>query len=1096
MSDNVTDLQLLDDLPVGPEEDQFQHALYADMLASILSPGKPGRCVGLFGKWGQGKSTVARLLKEKLAGETLVITFNAWKSSGDSIRRQLLLHVLSIISPEEAARLKRFVGVEVAEELLLTGLEKKHKRAQAWRKTIADWCLWVKLSPMLTITLSLFSLGFIFVILSLTHVSEQSGQLLQIALSLLFPAGFGLAIYIQKTARLRYLGHLSIGQPLSESQKLKYPEQFKDLFVKHVDRYCKNYGDLIVVVDDLDRCNASTIAEALAAIRQFTPDELANSKDVVKDFRCQFLVPCDEIQVVFALETAGHDAGSQGARFHDYQSEELLRKFFDVTIRMHDMLPDDLSDYAAKLAEAIELEPQEGREIVALVGPEDPRLVKKLLNALRLSHERVKRAQANEVFPSPDDLPDFAQTERLLVALRETEPQMYARIAEDPSLLVSDDAGAWAAFKSKDLAGAAKRARSMINASGSVSPETAEVLIHGKLPILLYGVPGAGNLVRSLRRFDHEVFRDVLSNLDPEGKTRVRQWLCQEASRVSAAAALNRILSLFAEYATSDAKADFIAPCVDATLRSRSLLQQALSDQPSLMQLEVLLPRLTRDSVQAAHQAIVETFTTSEGKSDSELRFLLATCNRMDKQTARCFRSWLVASLDKEGGSDEFVARIAKSLPDDRDKCSGFAPEAGVLAASRSKWENAADRNAEDTELRWLRHDVVITLVGEFEQHAAQCLNAILTGAGQLASPQSLGNANSGIRGAWKTVEDLLPLVSDSTVQKAFNKMHSWLNQPQSGGFKLVLDTLGDNAFRLSANQTVQLAQSIVGRLTTQPQEIHPVEFIGAAPVRSELGEGWQRLTSEVSNRYANWLANRPTLSRQESTILSAIHKFRWPAAEAVENLLLRKIQASNVPQFRSWLDPLVPLVGNRRVKIREKVLEGLEKGHNVECAFSAGLAVLWTAEIDAESGAAIGRFFMINQSRIPQFRKVWDSLQGKEGAGTVLEVMQDLLPSEVGNLKPLGNALDMLVDGFKMLDIQHKRGFLNKTLHSLILSPDSTARQKGLDLASRVPEVSTKLRKQLQSLQKERGLSAQQEKVVELVVKKPLVRKQAKSGD
>jgi len=1086
MNEDARRLRLLDDLPVGSEGDQFHHALYADMLDSVFESGKPGLCVGLFGKWGRGKSTIVRLLSEKLAKRTLVVTFNAWKSSGDSIRRQLLLHVLDRIAPTEVARIRASCEAQVHEDLLTTDEEKKEKRRRSFLKILRDWRNWAIISPLLVVALAFLIAGLLLATLSLTRDPATGALLLQLAQGTLFPAGIALALYIAAAVRKRYLWHLSVSQQLPVEQKLKYPEQFKELFVEHVVQYCEKHGDLIVVVDDLDRCSASTIAEALAAIRQFTPDELPDSKD----FRCQFLVPCDEMQVVFALETAGHDAGSQGARFHDYQSEELLRKFFDVNIRMHDMLPDDLSDYAAKLAESIELEPQEGREIVALVGPEDPRLVKKLLNALRLSHERIKRAHASGVFPTPDDLPDFPQTERLLVALRETEPQMYARIAEDSSLLVSDDAGAWAAFESKDLAQAAKRARSMINASGSVSAETAEVLIYGKLPILLYGVPGAGNLVRSLHRFDQEVFRDVLSNISAEGKRRAQQWLCQEASRVSTATALNRILSLFAEYATSDAEADFIAPCVDAALRSRSLLQHALSDHPGLMQLEALLPRLSRGTEQAVHKAVVENFTTSEGKSDSELQFLFATCKQIDEQAAQRFRSWLVAKLDKEGGSDEFVARIAKFLPSDRGKCSGFAPEAGVLAASSPKWEEAVDQSSKEGKPCWPRRDVVITFVGESKKDASQCLDSILTGTGQLATPQPLGSARSGIRAAWKTVEDLLPLVSDEGVQKAFLNIQPWLSQSQREGIELLLNTLGVNIFRLSANQTRQLAQFVVGKLTTQPQETYFVKFIGAAPSRTELKEGWQRLTTEVVSGYARWLHDRSVLSQQESAILGAIRKFRWPVAEAAEGVLLRKLQAPDMShaQFQSWLDALGPLVESRHTGIREKVLECLRTGKNVERALSTGLFVLWAVEIEVESASAIGRFLATNQSKIPAFHEVWGNLQEKKGASTVLEVMQDLLPSEVGNLKPFGNVLDILVDGFQMLDIQHKRSLLNKTVLSLVSSPDSEARQKGFDLASRVPETSTELQRQMQTLQEQGGLTAQQEEIAALALQKPLV--------
>jgi len=76
MSRDEGELRLLDDLPVGAEDDSFQHSLYADMLAAVFRSGKPGRCVGFFGKWGQGKSSVVRLLEEKLSDSTKVITFN------------------------------------------------------------------------------------------------------------------------------------------------------------------------------------------------------------------------------------------------------------------------------------------------------------------------------------------------------------------------------------------------------------------------------------------------------------------------------------------------------------------------------------------------------------------------------------------------------------------------------------------------------------------------------------------------------------------------------------------------------------------------------------------------------------------------------------------------------------------------------------------------------------------------------------------------------------------------------------------------------------------------------------------------------------
>lgn len=144
MNENVEGLRLLDDQPVGLEQDRFHHQLYAEILSDVFRAGKPGLCVGFFGKWGKGKSTVVTLLREHLKGAAEVVTFNAWKASGDSIRRQLLLHVLAKIAPDKASELKRFVGVEVVESLLLTDQEQKDQRASARLKTALDWKLWLK----------------------------------------------------------------------------------------------------------------------------------------------------------------------------------------------------------------------------------------------------------------------------------------------------------------------------------------------------------------------------------------------------------------------------------------------------------------------------------------------------------------------------------------------------------------------------------------------------------------------------------------------------------------------------------------------------------------------------------------------------------------------------------------------------------------------------------------------------------------------------------------------------------------------------------------------------------------------------------------
>lgn len=103
-------LNLLDDQVLNPteEKDAFGHQAYANLLASIFDPtskNRTGLSVALFGKWGQGKSSIARMMQSELneesdnrSGRVNIIWFNAWKSRGDHVRRQLLLSIIKGIN--------------------------------------------------------------------------------------------------------------------------------------------------------------------------------------------------------------------------------------------------------------------------------------------------------------------------------------------------------------------------------------------------------------------------------------------------------------------------------------------------------------------------------------------------------------------------------------------------------------------------------------------------------------------------------------------------------------------------------------------------------------------------------------------------------------------------------------------------------------------------------------------------------------------------------------------------------------------------------------------------------------------------------------
>lgn len=72
---------MLTDNPAGKKsQDRFQRYEFSKRIASIVSSPKNEKSliIGLYGKWGEGKSTVLNFIQRELPAETIVVNFNPW----------------------------------------------------------------------------------------------------------------------------------------------------------------------------------------------------------------------------------------------------------------------------------------------------------------------------------------------------------------------------------------------------------------------------------------------------------------------------------------------------------------------------------------------------------------------------------------------------------------------------------------------------------------------------------------------------------------------------------------------------------------------------------------------------------------------------------------------------------------------------------------------------------------------------------------------------------------------------------------------------------------------------------------------------------
>lgn len=100
-------VRLLDDEPA--ESSSFKsHQDVADAIYDMITHEPQGRTVGLFGSWGSGKSTVIKLLSNRLKKHNIedgverieIFTFDAWLHGTDPLRRSFIEKLLEFYHPE------------------------------------------------------------------------------------------------------------------------------------------------------------------------------------------------------------------------------------------------------------------------------------------------------------------------------------------------------------------------------------------------------------------------------------------------------------------------------------------------------------------------------------------------------------------------------------------------------------------------------------------------------------------------------------------------------------------------------------------------------------------------------------------------------------------------------------------------------------------------------------------------------------------------------------------------------------------------------------------------------------------------------------
>lgn len=332
-------------------EDRLNFADYADILAEIILTADTPITLGLFGPWGSGKTSLMRLVAERLVGQrTLVhrrartVWFNAWQYERDeaALWRALLLHVLDGLR-----------GADLSDE--------EARQIEDWRMRLyAD--------------VERTELGSL-------QVDWPAAGRAALKLGLSFIPGPGTLAELVKLAQ----GNISVVEDLVKAfrrerveiyrRRLSFLEEFQAGFAYLVHEYVwSRNGLLVLFVDDLDRCLPARAVEVLETIKLYL--------DVPG---CVFVIAADR-EVIERVVQSQYGAEADAP----FQGRDYLDKLVQIPFYLPPLEEEQILSYIADHAPEME---SICRTIFAAGLEPNPRVVKRALNIFRLLSDLARRRE-------------------------------------------------------------------------------------------------------------------------------------------------------------------------------------------------------------------------------------------------------------------------------------------------------------------------------------------------------------------------------------------------------------------------------------------------------------------------------------------------------------------------------------------------------------------------------------------------------------------------------------------------------------------------------------------------------------------------------
>lgn len=428
---------LIDNLVDKSEIDSFGHFEIAKEIGNIIKNedfSSKSMTIGIFGKWGVGKSSILQLLRFEELPENennlVYIDVPIWKySDSKSIRRKFIYQIAKKLGQEDTIKNLYY---DITTEGSLNFIKRIKTTFSELKKDIERL-----LGYFFSITIICFIIYAILKEITLNNFLLFYNSAISIAI-----VGF----------LIKLIQDIKFSKTTETQKVFESEEQFEHLVENSLQKINKKK---IFIIDDLDRCDSSRILSVFEVIMNF-----------ISIKNCVFIIACDPdvIRKAIDKETNNHNHSSE---INKQNSNDIpfsknsgfyLEKIFQYTIDIPEFMPQNMRDYAKILIETANinifkdniLHTKLDKIIFILIYKDtfNPRKVKTLLNKFILNYKlALKLEKNNKSFLSKGLITFFPERLAFFTVLRFEFPIILDKLKEAPSYNFVD----WALSLNYDL---------------------------------------------------------------------------------------------------------------------------------------------------------------------------------------------------------------------------------------------------------------------------------------------------------------------------------------------------------------------------------------------------------------------------------------------------------------------------------------------------------------------------------------------------------------------------------------------------------------------------------------------------------------------